>query len=119
MGSALQLEKELGQVIARTPFLMHLSTSELSTFSIAMTFFRFLRRKLPFDLSVLKHFLTTCLLTLFSKLERTNKNKKYANFQKDKLNFYGFIQIFVFTTNHHFKDKPMILHDFGQLCSNF
>ena len=30
-----------------------------------------------------------------------NKNKKSAKFQGDVLNFYDFIQVFVFTTNHH------------------
>ena len=30
-----------------------------------------------------------------------NKNKKSVKFQGDKLNFYDFIQVFVFTTNHH------------------
>ena len=32
-----------------------------------------------------------------------NKNKKSVKFQGDILNFYDFIQVFVFTTNHHFK----------------
>ena len=32
-----------------------------------------------------------------------NKNKKSVKFQGDKLNFYDFIQVFVFTTNHHLK----------------
>ena len=31
------------------------------------------------------------------------KNKKYIKFQGDMLNFSGFIQVFVFTTNHHLK----------------
>ena len=30
-----------------------------------------------------------------------NKNKKSVKFQRDMLNFYDFIQVFVFTTNHH------------------
>ena len=30
-----------------------------------------------------------------------NKNKKSVKFQGDMLNFYDFIQVFVFTTNHH------------------
>ena len=33
-----------------------------------------------------------------------NKNKKSMKFQGDMLNFYDFIQVFVFTTNHHLKD---------------
>ena len=32
-----------------------------------------------------------------------NKNKKSVKFQGDTLNFYDFIQVFVFTTNHHLK----------------
>ena len=30
-----------------------------------------------------------------------NKNKKTLKFQGDMLNFYDFIQVFVFTTNNH------------------
>ena len=30
-----------------------------------------------------------------------NKNKKSVKFQGDMLNFCDFIQVFVFTTNHH------------------
>ena len=30
-----------------------------------------------------------------------NKNKKSVNFQGDMLNFCDFIQVFIFTTNHH------------------
>ena len=30
-----------------------------------------------------------------------NKNKKSLKFQIDTLNFYDFIQVFVFTRNHH------------------
>ena len=30
-----------------------------------------------------------------------NKNKKSVKFQGDMLNFYDFIQVFVFTRNHH------------------
>ena len=37
-----------------------------------------------------------------------NKNKKSVKFQGDMLKFYDFIQVFVFTTNHHLKlAKPM------------
>ena len=32
-----------------------------------------------------------------------NKNKKSMKFQGDMLNFCDFIQVFVFTTNHHLK----------------
>ena len=33
----------------------------------------------------------------------TNKNKKSVKFQGDMLNFCDFIQVFVFTRNHHLK----------------
>ena len=32
-----------------------------------------------------------------------NKNKKSVKFQGDMLNFYDFIQVFVFNRNHHLK----------------
>ena len=32
-----------------------------------------------------------------------NKIKKYVKFQGDMLNFCDFIQVFVFTRNHHLK----------------
>ena len=37
-----------------------------------------------------------------------NKNKKSVKFQGDTLNFCDFIQVFVFTPNHHlrFTDRP-------------
>ena len=38
-----------------------------------------------------------------------NKNKKSVKFQGDMLNFCDFIQVFVFTTNHHL--KYMYLYD--------
>ena len=34
-----------------------------------------------------------------------NKNKKSVKFQGDMLNFYDFIQVFVFTRNHHLNLK--------------
>ena len=34
-----------------------------------------------------------------------NKNKKFIKFQGDMLNFCDFIQVFVFTTNHHLKQQ--------------
>ena len=37
-----------------------------------------------------------------------NKNKKSVKFQGDMLNFYDFIQVFVFTTNHHLNLKYFI-----------
>ena len=36
-----------------------------------------------------------------------NKNKKSVNFQGDMLNFCDFIQVFVFTTNHHLNSFPL------------
>ena len=33
-----------------------------------------------------------------------NKNKKSVKFQGDMLNFCDFIQVFVFTPNHHLKE---------------
>ena len=41
-----------------------------------------------------------------------NKNKKSVKFQGDMLNFYDFIQVFVFTTNHHLKAKSAKIYDF-------
>ena len=34
-----------------------------------------------------------------------NKNKKSVKFQGDMLNFCDFIQVFVFTRNHHLKNS--------------
>ena len=34
-----------------------------------------------------------------------NKNKKSVKFQGDMLNFCDFIQVFVFTRNHHLNQK--------------
>ena len=36
---------------------------------------------------------------------QNNKNKKSVKFQGDMLNFCDFIQVFVFTTNHHLKSQ--------------
>ena len=38
-----------------------------------------------------------------------NKNKKSVKFQGDMLNFCDFIQVFVFTTNHHLNSKCSFL----------
>ena len=58
--------------------------------------FRFSRTKIPFDLSLLKHF--------FKQTVENNKNKKSVKFQGDMLNFSDFFfQVYVFTTNHHLK----------------
>ena len=37
------------------------------------------------------------------KTVENNKNKKSVKFQGDMLNFFEFIQGYVFTTNHHLK----------------
>ena len=44
-------------------------------------------------------------MSLYFALEtvENNKNKKSVKFQGDMLNFYDFIQVYVFTTNHHLK----------------
>ena len=36
-----------------------------------------------------------------------NKNKKSVKFQGDMLYFCDFIQVFVFTTNHHLKNSDL------------
>ena len=38
-----------------------------------------------------------------------NKNKKSVKFQGDMLNFCDFIQVFVFTRNHHLKYVAIII----------
>ena len=38
-----------------------------------------------------------------------NNNKKTVKFQGDMLNFYDFIQVFVFTTNYHLNTKPIFI----------
>ena len=40
-----------------------------------------------------------------------NKNKKSVKFQGDMLNFYDFIQVFVFTTNHHLNSYIRLFAD--------
>ena len=79
--------------------------SELRAFSLTMLFFRFSRTKVPFDLSILKHFLNSMSLYFALQTVENNKNKKSVKFQGDMLNFYDFIQVFVFTTNHHLKGE--------------
>ena len=46
-------------------------------------------------------------MSLYFALEtvENNKNKKSVKFQGDMLNFCDFIQVFVFTRNHHLKRK--------------
>ena len=42
-----------------------------------------------------------------------SKNKKSVKFQGDMLIFCDFIQVFVFTTNHHLKDKGIEKYSFS------
>ena len=42
-----------------------------------------------------------------------NKNKKSVKFQGDMLNFCDFIQVFVFTRNHHLKPPKMKIIEFA------
>ena len=42
-----------------------------------------------------------------------NKNKKSVKFQGDMLNFCDFIQVFVFTRNHHLKALKMKITEFS------
>ena len=37
-----------------------------------------------------------------------NKNKKSVKFQGDRLNFCDFIQVFVFTPNHHLNGEDLL-----------
>ena len=37
-----------------------------------------------------------------------NKNKKSVKFQGDMLKFCDFIQVFVFTSNHHLKEIKLL-----------
>ena len=41
-----------------------------------------------------------------------NKNKKSVKFQGDMLNFCDFIQVFVFTRNHHLKDTSCFTFEY-------
>ena len=43
-----------------------------------------------------------------------NKNKKSVKFQEDMLNFYDFIQVFVFTSNHHLNVRLAGGHLYGK-----
>ena len=49
-----------------------------------------------------------------------NKNKKSMKFQGDVLNFCDFIQVFVFTPNHHLngKNKKKIYFFFSENTKN-
>ena len=38
-----------------------------------------------------------------------NKNKKSIKFQGDRLKFCDFIQVYVFTTNHHLKQSALTI----------
>ena len=39
------------------------------------------------------------------------KNNKSVKFQGDMLNFYDFIQVYVFTTNHHLKFRQSVAYE--------
>ena len=41
-----------------------------------------------------------------------NKKKKSVKFQGDTLNFCDFIQVYVFTTNHHLKVKCSTMYNY-------
>ena len=62
-------------------------------------------------------------MSLYFSLQsvENNKNKKPIKFQGDMLNFCDFIQIFVFTTNHHLKGYALQKHMPSQdiVISNF
>ena len=47
-----------------------------------------------------------------------NKNKKSVKFQGDMLNFYEFIQVFVFTTNHHLNHNYLEKDDLIFITAN-
>ena len=47
-----------------------------------------------------------------------NKNKKSMKFQGDMLNFCDFIQVFVFTRNHHLKESPIVTERITNSYSN-
>ena len=46
---------------------------------------------------------------------KTNKNKKSVKFQGDMLNFCDFIQVFVFTRNHHLNIGILLYFEQGNL----
>ena len=45
-----------------------------------------------------------------------NKNKKSVKFQGDMLNFYDFIQGFVFTRNHHLNLHEVLFASIGKVA---
>ena len=62
---------------------------------------------------------TFSILFYFALLTvENNKNKKYVKFQGDMLNFCDFIQIFLFTTNHHLTYTVYILYYIYTLCTH-
>ena len=64
--------------------------------------FRFSGTTFPFDLSILTHFFLNSMSLYFAlKTVENNKSKKSTKFQGDMLIFCDFIQVFIFTTNHH------------------
>ena len=76
--------------------------SELSAFSLSMLFFSdFCAQKFPLIFPYLNTFLISMSLYFALYPVENNINNKYVKFQVDLLNFCDFIQVFVFTTNHH------------------
>ena len=68
-----------------------------------MLFLQIFAHKNPFDLPLVKHFLNSISLYFALLTVENNKNKKSVKFQGDMLNFCDFIQVYVFSTNHHLK----------------
>ena len=58
--------------------------------------------KIPFDLSILKHYCKQHVsLFCIVNCRKKNKKKKSVKYQGDMLNFCDFIQVYVFTANHY------------------
>ena len=63
----------------------------------------FRAQKFPLIFLFLNTFLNSMSLYFALKTVENNKNKKPVKFQGDMLNHCDFIQVYVFTTNHHLK----------------
>ena len=97
------------QIIARTPFEMHLGTFRVQRIFINYAISLDFCAKNPFDLSVLKQFLNRMSPYFALSIVENNKNKNIVKFQGDMLNVFDFIQVFVFTTNNHLKSIVCLL----------
>ena len=62
-------------------------------------------QKFPLIFLYSNTFLNSMSLYLALYTVENNKNKKSIKFQGQMLNFCDFIQVYVFSTNHHLKDK--------------